>query len=253
MLYNKPMHYISTVDGITFPIPLAGPVDRYLAFVIDFFVILVLNKIFQSVFSLFVLISSDLNTAFFIIGYFVTSIGYPIIFETFWNGQTIGKKLFKIKVIDQNSLKATFQQVFIRNILRFVDTLPFFYLVGGVSILLSRKFQRLGDIAANTLVIRTVKPTIPDWNLISRDKFNSLLGHPHLVARFRDRVSQQESELVLEAILRREEIVPEKRILLFEQLASYFKKLVPFPEVAVEGISDEQYLRNIIQVLFFKK
>ncbi|MCD4819930.1 MAG: RDD family protein [Candidatus Cloacimonetes bacterium] len=253
MLYNQSVHKISTAEGITFPLPLAGPVNRFLAFLIDFFVILLINKIVHSIFSLFFLMSADVGNAFLIIGYFVISVGYTISFETFWNGQTIGKKLFKIKVIDQNSLQAGFQQIFIRNILRFVDALPAFYLVGGISILFSKKFQRLGDIAANTLVIRTVKPTIPNLNLITRDKFNSLLDYPHLTARLRDRVSQQEAELILDAILRRDEIISEKRILLFEQLADHFKTIVPFPEEVIENISDEQYLRNLLYILFSKK
>ena len=71
MLYNQSVHKISTAEGITFPIPLAGPVNRFLAFLIDFFVILVINKIAHSIFSLFFMMSADVANAFLIIGYFV--------------------------------------------------------------------------------------------------------------------------------------------------------------------------------------
>ena len=79
------------------------------------------------------------------IAYFALSIGYPIVTEWFWRGQTIGKRMFGIRVMDVQGLRLQFSQIAIRNLLRFVDSLPLFYVVGGITCLLTRHYQRLGE------------------------------------------------------------------------------------------------------------
>lgn len=79
---------------------------------------------------------------------------YKLLFEAFWNGQTIGKRVAGIRVVQANGLPVGFLQVVIRNLLRLIDFLPSYYLVGAVSILATRKKQRLGDLAAGTVVVR---------------------------------------------------------------------------------------------------
>ena len=69
----------------------------------------------------------------------------------------------------------------------FVDALPAFYLVGGVASLLNTRGQRLGDLAANTLVLREPQLVSPDLEQLFAGKFNSLREHPHLAARLRQR------------------------------------------------------------------
>ena len=68
-------------------------------------------------------------------------------------GQTIGKKIMKIVVIKINGEKIGFKESFIRNLLRVVDVLPFFYILGMILIFSTLKNQRLGDMAAKTIVI----------------------------------------------------------------------------------------------------
>lgn len=69
------------------------------------------------------------------------------------SGQTIGKMAMRIKVVREDGGRMDIGTAFIRNILRIIDGL-FFYLVGAIIIWISRKKQRLGDIAAKTVVIR---------------------------------------------------------------------------------------------------
>ncbi len=81
-------------------------------------------------------------------------LGYDIVFELRWNGQTPGKRLAGLRVIREGGAPIDFRSSCIRNLLRPVDTLPLFYGVGTLTALLTARRQRLGDLAAGTLVIR---------------------------------------------------------------------------------------------------
>jgi hypothetical protein len=147
-------------------------------------------------------------------------------------------------------LKLHFSQVAIRNLLRAVDMLPGFYLVGGLACLWSRRAQRLGDIAANTIVIRSPKLGEPDLDQLLAGKYNSLRAYPHLEARLRQRVSPGEAALAVQALVRRDQLEPAARVDLFAQLAAHFRSKVVFPAEALDGITDEQYVRNVVDVLY---
>jgi uncharacterized RDD family membrane protein YckC len=90
--------------------------------------------------------------------------GYFTLFETFWNGQTPGKKLLKIRVIQQSGRQITFFEAMTRNLLRIVDLLPGPYLVGVITMLCNRQHQRLGDLAAGTLVVHERASEEPLWS-----------------------------------------------------------------------------------------
>src|SRR5262249_54993175 len=79
--------------------------------------------------------------------------GYFIFFEWLLNGQTPGKRLLHIRVIQQGGYALRFFDTLLRNLLRVVDFIPLFYGVGLVSLLMSRNSQRLGDLVAGTLVV----------------------------------------------------------------------------------------------------
>lgn len=241
---------IETPEGIRFSLRLAGPVIRSLAWILDFFCISVITRILGYIIGIFSIISSEFAMAVWIIVYFIVTIGYGIIMEYFWQGQTIGKRLLKLKVMDIQGLYLQFHQVVIRNLLRFVDILPLFYFVGGLGCLTTRYSQRLGDVAANTIVVWNPGMPEPDLEQVVPDKYNSLHDYPHLEARLRQRISPQESGIALQALLRRGQLDPQARIELFNEIAVYFMKIVEFPQEAVDGISDEQYVRNIVDVLF---
>jgi uncharacterized RDD family membrane protein YckC len=87
---------------------------------------------------------------------------YFILLEWLWNGQTIGKRAYKLRVINEDGSPAQFTAVLIRNLLRLVDFLPAFYGLGVLVIVLSAKSQRLGDLAAGTYVVRAPRPQV-DW------------------------------------------------------------------------------------------
>jgi uncharacterized RDD family membrane protein YckC len=241
---------IRTPEGITFAQTLASPMSRFLAWGVDCAIILGLSWASGMLLGLLGLISPDLAQALSALAYFVISIGYAILLEWIWRGQTVGKRVLRLRVVDAEGLRLQINQVVIRNLLRFVDMLPAFYLVGGLACVLSRRYQRLGDVAANTVVVRTPKLSEPDLDQLLAGKYNSLREHPHLEARLRQRVSPVEAAIAMRALLRRDGLDPVARVELFGELTGYFRSLVTFPPEAVEGMPDEQYVRNVVDVLY---
>jgi uncharacterized RDD family membrane protein YckC len=241
--------HIKTPEGITFALLLAGPVARFLAWIIDLACVLVIMVPPNIGIQLITVVSPDFAMAAGIISYFLVSIGYAILCEWHYKGQTVGKRLMSVRVMDIQGLRLQFSQIVIRNLLRFIDSFPVCYLIGGLSCLLSPKSQRLGDLAANTIVIREPKILRPDFEQILSHKYNSLRDYPHLVARLRQRTSPQEANIALQALLRRDELDPPSRVELFAQIADHFKKIVAFPQEAIDGITEEQFVRNVVDAL----
>ena len=89
--------------------------------------------------------------------------GYYMVFEVTSNGQTLGKQVLGLRVIKDGGYPIGFADSAIRNLVRVVDFLPFFYGAGLLTMLINGNWQRLGDLAAGTLVVKTartdLKPT----------------------------------------------------------------------------------------------
>jgi hypothetical protein len=84
-------------------------------------------------------------------------------------------------------------------------------------------------------------------------KYNTLREYPFLGARLRQRVTPREAGIVLQALLRRDILEPQARVSLFEEIAAHFQSMVKFPEEALHGLTDEQYLRNIVDIIYRPK
>jgi uncharacterized RDD family membrane protein YckC len=241
---------IRTPEGIVFSQLLAGPVTRMLAWLVDAAVIMAMMVFLGMVIGILRLLSSDLAGAAIAICYFVISIGYGIACEWFWRGQTVGKRLLRLRVVDVEGMRLQFNQITTRNLLRFVDALPVLYFLGGLTCWLSPKCQRLGDLAANTVVLRIPRVSEPDLDQMLAGKYNSLRQHPHLTARLRQYVSPAEAAIALQAVLRRDEFEAAARVQLFGELAEHFRTKADFPPEATDGVADEQFLRNVVDVVY---
>jgi uncharacterized RDD family membrane protein YckC len=242
---------IRTPEGIVFSEQIAGPVPRFLAWLVDAFIIFALSSFVGMILNLMSLIAGGFIQAFAILAFFLLSVGYGIGLEWFWRGQTLGKRALRLRVVDAHGLRLKFSQIVIRNLLRVVDAMPALcYLVGGVACALSRRSQRLGDFAANTIVVHIPNVREPNLDQIMAGKYNSLRSCPHLEARLRQRVSPAEASLALQAIVRRDLLEPAARLELFEEIAAHFREKVQFPPEVLEGITDEQYVRNVVDVIY---
>jgi uncharacterized RDD family membrane protein YckC len=241
---------IETPEGVEFSFDLASPVTRSLAWMVDVAAIGVMTKAADKACGLLGHVNEDWATAIAVILYFVISIGYGIVLEWRWHGQTLGKRVMGLRVVDAQGLRLQLSQVVLRNLLRLVDMLPIVYLVGGVASFCSRNCQRLGDLAAGTIVARERTAQAPDLEQVASAKYNSLLAWPHLAARLRSTVSPEAVGIAVEAVSRRDGYEPLARIELFQELAAYFQSLVEFPEAAREGLADEQYVRSVLRVIY---
>lgn len=241
---------IRTPEGIEFALPLGGPFSRMLALAIDLAVIAMLGSILEKVLAPLQFFGGDLVGALGIIMYFAITLIYGALSEWIWRGQTVGKRLMGLRVVDARGLRLEPSQVIVRNLMRFIDALPALYLVGGIACVFSRHRQRLGDLAAGTVVVRTPRLARPDLDQLLGRKYNSLAESRHLAARLRQKVTPELARIGLEALLRRDELAPEARLAVFGNLAGYFRVLVMYPPEVVEQLSDEQYVRNVLEILY---
>jgi len=241
---------IRTPEGVEFALPLAGPISRMLALTLDILVVMMIGSVAKQILAPLGFLGKDFSDAVVILVYFVISMLYMMLAEWLWRGQTVGKRLLRLRVVDAAGLRLEPSQVIVRNLMRFIDGLPALYLLGGITCLVSRHRQRLGDLAAGTVVIRAPKLARPDLDQLLSGKYNSLAEIRHLAARLRQKVRPEMGSIALEALLRRDEIEPKARLALFGEMAGYFRGVVEYPAEVVEQLSDEQYVRNVVEVLF---
>jgi uncharacterized RDD family membrane protein YckC len=243
---------IRTPEGVTFSLALAGPVRRCLAMMLDMFCISVIMTTIGYLVRALSLLGDDVARAIYYLFFFVVSTAYGIALEWRWRGQTVGKRVMRLRVMDAEGLRLRPAQIVLRNLLRPVDSLPVLYLLGGAVTFFNRRRQRLGDLAAGTVVVAEPSVEEPDFARIASTKFNSLAAYPHLAARLRMKVPPSVVAVTFEALLRRDQFEPAARLELYRQLAGHFQAEAEFPAVATEDLSDEQYLRNILEVMASK-
>jgi uncharacterized RDD family membrane protein YckC len=242
---------IATPEGVLFRLPLAGPASRLYAMLLDVVIVLATaNGIGLLVYWIFARLP---GFGFMVItlAEFALGFAYGALLEGFWNGQTIGKRLFHLRVIDQTGLPLRIEQAWVRNLMRVVDALPFAYLVGGISVLSSPLMQRFGDRVAGTLVVRQTPLAIPGERSWTQQKYNSFTEYPTMAVHLRRAATPQLASLIQDALRRRNELAPYARREIYRELAKYLQsEISAFPDELLERLSDEQYLINASGILF---
>jgi uncharacterized membrane protein SpoIIM required for sporulation/uncharacterized RDD family membrane protein YckC len=152
---------LATADDVELEFRLAGPGSRLLALVIDG---LICGALFAALIIILVVAGfsfggsdavSSWLTVLVLFAFFLIRWGYYLFFEIRLRGQTPGKRAMGIRAVREGGLPLGIRHSLIRNLLRVVDSFPQpLCIVGGVSVLATRKGQRLGDLAAGTVVIR---------------------------------------------------------------------------------------------------
>jgi uncharacterized RDD family membrane protein YckC len=241
---------IRAPEGVEFSLPLAGPGTRLLALALDLAIIVTIGSTLSQLLGLAGIVSRDVSEALTTIAYFAVTSLYGILTEWLWRGQTVGKRVLGLRVVDLHGGRLDPSQVVVRNLLRPVDALPAFYLLGAVVSLCSSRMQRLGDLAAGTVVVRRQDLRAPDLDQLLGSRFNSMLAVRHLAARLRQNTPPNLAAASLEALLRRDQLDPRARLEVFAELARRFRELVTFPPAEVETLSDEQYVRNAVEIVF---
>jgi uncharacterized RDD family membrane protein YckC len=242
---------IATPEGVLFRLPLAGPASRLYAMLLD--IVIVLGTVNGAGLLIYWIFSKAPGFGVMVItlAEFAIGFAYGALLEGFWNGQTIGKRLFHLRVIDQDGLPLRVEQAWVRNLMRVFDALPFAYLVGGLSVLSSPVMQRFGDRVAGTLVVRQTPLAAPVEEFWTRQKYNSFMDYPTIAMKLRRAATPELATLIQDALRRRNELAVYARREIYRELATYLQgEISQFPDELVEKLSDEQYLTNASGVLF---
>ena len=160
-------HYIDTPEQVGLEYSVAGIGSRFVAVLLDMLIVFAFFML--ELLALALIGSAAAATSgggsggegnavkwfFAILGFvdFVVFWGYFSLFEAYWKGQTPGKRAMKLRVIKDSGRQITFFEALARNLLRIVDYLPGFYLVGVITMLCNKRNQRLGDLVAGTIVV----------------------------------------------------------------------------------------------------
>lgn len=163
---------IVTPENISFRYRVAGPFRRLPAFLIDLMLrvgVWMAVMFLLGIADLIDVVDSAFGIAFVLILIFVMEWLYGGLLETFWNGQTVGKRVMGIRVLSTDGQPINGLQAMMRNILRFADMMPLIpfsavfdlpsavpiptFVIGLVAPLMNQRFQRLGDIVCGTMVV----------------------------------------------------------------------------------------------------
>lgn len=181
--------------------------------------------------------------AIIIILVFLVTFGYFIFFETIWSGQTPGKRFADIQVIRDNGEPIRFTEALLRNIFRTVDFLLFYYQLGIILVLFHQKHKRVGDIVANTIVVKVKQDlapiTIPDFKIRT-----DLVLDP-------SRISDEDYALIRNFLIRRNTLKPEPRCRIATKLA---RPLIKLMDMTDKDIDYEEFLEALaVQYRNWKK
>jgi|HubBroStandDraft_5_1064220.scaffolds.fasta_scaffold28493_2 uncharacterized RDD family membrane protein YckC len=178
---------IDTPELVGIEMPLAGIGSRFIALLVDYLiwgagmvVVFIAAIVLLPALRTFSRISAQWAEAIVIFIFFLLNWGYFTMFEAFWNGRTPGKRVAKIRVIQRSGRSIGMVESMARNLVRYVDQLPFFYAVGVIAMFVTKQHQRLGDLAAGTLVVRDREPETPLWGDTGSRTFTAQLFSAHV-------------------------------------------------------------------------
>jgi len=235
---------VETADHVVLRYDLAGGGNRGFAALVDF---ILATLIFIGAFFMFTTFANAIGvqaaSPYFGIAVLLTFAvvwSYFILLEWLGNGQTIGKRIFGLRVIADDGAPAGFIAVLVRNLVRVVDFLPGFYGLGLLAIVVSSRSQRLGDLAAGTFVVRAPRPQLDYFSL----RTVTPLGAGAQVAV--RALPGEAQRLVREFVAREGKLAPDHRARVARQLA---ERLRPYATDVDPGLNDVELIRAIARSL----
>ena len=177
-------------------------------------------------------------------------IGYYVLFEMIWDGQSPGKRMAGLRVIRADGTPIAIGDSLIRNILRLVDLIPIYYTVGIIAVFFTKRCQRLGDLAAGTIVVKerardlpTAPPSVADAPPIA-----FVIPAPEeILSILREglgRLTPQELSTVDRFIERRFELDAEARYRLSQQIAAPLR--LRFPALQATDLPASEHFLEIL-------
>lgn len=240
------LHEVVTSEKVPFTFRVAGIGSRFLATAIDLVavaILLMIGAFFAVVLDIGRL---GLGSGIFSLWFFALFCGYFLLFEWLWLGQTPGKRLLGIRVIRWDGANITFAQSALRNLLRIVDVLPGLYGVAAITALTNPEQRRLGDLAANTLVVHVHSKgrllfVMASANVDSDEERDVKLRLQ------RNKLSKEQKKTIFDLCLRRNQLRFRSRTRLFHALGNYYRKKEHLEPK--EHASDENFILELAAVL----
>jgi uncharacterized RDD family membrane protein YckC len=237
---------IETPEHVVFEYELAGMGSRVLAASLDLLIVATLLAILLLV-TLVVAGGLGELSGFWLAGALVAAFlvfwGYPILFELRGGGQTPGKRILGIRVIQEGGYALTPAAVVVRNLLRLVDFLPGAYFLGLLVMVLNRRYKRVGDFVAGTIVIRERRREARAPRL-ALSQLNPGANEEAALELRRSGVHRLEPDqvaLVEDFLSRRHSLEPEARRRLADQLSRALME-----RLGLEGIPGERFLQSLV-------
>ncbi len=235
---------ITTPEHVEIRLEPAGAGSRFLAIMIDS---LMTNGL--SVLILWVaatLLPMGFAAAIYVSASFLLTWGWHVYFETRHGGRSPGKRALRLRVVDARGLPISLHQALVRNVMRAIDFAPAFYGFAAIATLVDPRRRRLGDLVADTLVIREARPLAWQGQLASERRYNSLRT-ARVLRLIRHRISLEEREFLLALCMRADKMTPESRYDLMEEVAAAYRAKLSIDD---EPISGENFVRDLTAVLF---
>jgi len=251
---------IATPEGVDLDLPLAGLGSRFVAQLVD---LILKTTIIVGLLLLLGLaagdggdtasqddVSTGAVVAFSVLFIFGLTFFYDVLFETLGTGRTPGKRLMGLRVLRSGGEPVGLRASVVRNLLRLIDGIPLSYIPGTVAILATKRNQRLGDLAAGTIVVRDPRPRGGARRRFGRGRRRSAapVVAPAASPAAPDTEHWDVSAVTLDDLAtvrrfleRRADLVPEARARLAADLASRLRPRV----TGDEGAGDEPFLEGL--------
>ena len=137
------LHHVETPEGVELALRCAGPVPRALAWGVDLLIRGFAVAILAAALQWF----GSTSMGLILLVLFIAEWLYPVLFEVLWHGRTPGKRAFGLTVVRDDGLPVDWGSSFLRNLLRTADFLPGMFGAALVSMMATKSFKRLGDLA----------------------------------------------------------------------------------------------------------
>jgi uncharacterized RDD family membrane protein YckC len=248
------LHEIISTEKVPIAYRVAGLGSRFLAWLIDIQLMLAAFLFVGIYAQVWEFAREGFGIAIFLVITFAVQWSYFVLWEWLWHGQTPGKRLVGIRVIDWEGSSISFGQAATRNVLRVADGLPLLtpglmpvlYGVGFLVAACNREQRRLGDLAAGTLVVHALARTQPLHTLLQQEG-GATIPRVQMVRQRLDQLSRQQKQTLLDLCQRRDQLRVRERTRLFTAVSDYFRQhhdLAP-----QETQSDEKFVLQLAAVL----
>jgi uncharacterized RDD family membrane protein YckC len=261
---------IATPELVSIEFPLAGLGSRFVAILLDyllqgaavFILVLVFTLLLSGSVGHAVTASANAGPTKWTIAIiiaipFLLEWGYFTLFEAFWHGQTPGKRIMRIRVMQQTGRPISLFESMGRNLVRIVDWMPSFYLIGVISMFVTRRQQRLGDLVSGTLVVHERPLEAPveaigSSRTFTAEVFQAAPAPPPprstvLPADAVARLTLADLQVLEQYLARRLDVPMETRAVLAEKISQSITRKMEF--AIPEGVSKETFLEETAYAL----